>query len=294
MSLRSSLRGHRRAIPLSDAVELRAQARRTLAVRVLLAALAAAALTGAILVSREAKGEPVQLFGGGDSGVVVVDLSASVGATPHPRIGRAFRQLVAARSSFGLVFFSDVAYEALPPGTRWTELRPLLRFFTRRPPPAPVGSGVPRRLERPAATPWTGLRGGTRISTGLALAREILRRDGATDAGVLLVSDLDDSLFDTSALTRTLAEYEREQIPLRVLGLSPSRDDQEFFERIVGEEAIVSSAELAPRREGRQAGALETSDAFPAALVAAALVLLLALAANEHWSVRLRWRGGAA
>ena len=290
MSLRPKLGARRRAIPLADTAELRAQAGRTLAVRVLLGALAAAALVGAVLVSRDARGEQTQLFAGHGSGVLVVDLSASVGATPHARIGRAFRQLVASRSSFGLVFFSDVAYEALPPGTRWTELRPLLRFFTRRPRPASVG-GRPRRFERPAPSPWTGLRGGTRISTGLALARQILRRDGARDAGVLLVSDLDDSLFDTSALTRTLSDYEREDIPLRVLGLSPSRDDQEFFERIIGKQAIVSSTELAPSREGREANVVKASDAFPAALVAAALVLLLAVAANEHWSTRLRWRG---
>ncbi|MBD0347579.1 MAG: VWA domain-containing protein [Thermoleophilia bacterium] len=283
----------RRAIPLADAVELRAQVRRTLAVRIVLGMLAAAALAGALVVSRQARPEQTHLFGGHQSGVLVVDLSASVGITPHARIGRAFRQLVGARSSFGLVFFSDVAYEALPPGTRWTELQPLLRFFTARPSRPRDERRVPRRPRRLGNNPWSGLRGGTRISTGLALAREILRRDGVTEAGVLLVSDLDNSPFDRSALARTLADYERESVPLRVLGLSPSRDDVEFFERVVGEHALVSTPELAPRSNGREA-AVRTSAAFPAALVTAAVVLLLALAANEHWSARLRWKGGPA
>ncbi|MFN2470391.1 MAG: vWA domain-containing protein [Gaiellaceae bacterium] len=284
-----TLRGNRGAIPLADARSLRGQARRTVVVRAALGLLALAALASAIAVSRDANASETRLFAGRDSGVLVVDLSASIGAEPHARIGRALRRLLDAGSPFGLVFFSDVAYEALPPGMSAQELRPLLRFFTPRP-RRPDFRRRFRPARRPTENPWSALRGGTRISTGLALARRILRREGDASAGVLLVSDLDNSLFDNSALTRTLSLYRADGIPLRIVGLSPSRDDQRFFERVVGENALVSSVELAPRTDEGGAKRVAVAAAFPTALVAALLALLGLLAANEHWCARLRWR----
>ena len=286
-----------RAIPLGDALQLRPQAVRTVAVRAVLALLATAALVGAIVVSRDAQGDRTNLFGSRRSGVVVIDASASIGGPARTRIGRAFRRLGEARSSFGLVFFSDVAYEAVPPGTPATELRSLVRFFA--PSPREEFRRFRRRfLNRPAprreTNPWTSLRGGTRISTGLGVARQMLKREGDLAAGVLLISDLDNSAFDGAALTRMLDLYKRERIPMRVLGLNPSPEDTAFFEGVLGRESMVSSAELAPRPAGDRANDVESSSEFPFVLVGIGLALLLALAANEHWSARLRWRGGRA
>jgi hypothetical protein len=98
------------------------------------------------------------------------------------------------------------------------------------------------------------------------------------------------------ALTRTLTQYAAEGIKLRVIGLGPSRDDEEFFARVLGPEALVSSAELAPPRDGATHSVATAAAATPTGLVGTALVLLLLLGANEHWAARLRWRetGGSA
>jgi hypothetical protein len=281
-----------RAIPLVDAPSLHAQARRTLAVRIALGALLVSCLAVAVALSRTGRGQRETFFPGAKSSVLVIDGSASIGAAPHARIGRTLRKLVEAHSSFGLVFFSDTAYEAVPPGTRWSELEPLLRFFRPRQPTPRDEFGRPvRPRRRQAENPWTAIRGGTRISTGLLLARSILRREHDTHGdGVLLLSDLDNSLFDMPALTRTLTQYAAEGIRLRVIGLSPSRDDEAFFTRVLGPEAIVSSAELAPPRGGAPHSVVTAAAATPTGLVGVALVLLFLLGANEHWAARLRWR----
>jgi hypothetical protein len=285
------LRRQTRAIPLVGLGSLHRQARRTLAVRLVLAALLVGCLLVAVALSRDAAGTRKTFFSGGRSSVLVIDGSASIGAVPHARIGRTLRKLVEAHSSFGLVFFSDTAYEALPPGTRWSELEPLLRFFRPRRPARLDQFGRPvRPRRRQADNPWGALRGGTRISTGLRLARSILRREHDTRDGVLLLSDLDNSLFDMPALTRILTQYAADGIKLRVIGLSPARDDEEFFSRVLGEDALVSSAELAPPRGGGARSVVTAAAATPMGLVGAALVLFLLLGANEHWAAQLRWR----
>ena len=49
-------------------------------------------------------------------------------------------------------------------------------------------------------TPWAeNFRGGTKISTGLQLAREMLERHDQEERGALLISDLDNSLLDNPA-----------------------------------------------------------------------------------------------
>src|SRR5205085_2797267 len=136
-------------------------------------------------------------------------VSGSIGPGQPGQMGRALRKLVEARSSFGLVFFSDTAYEALAPGTRWTEIQPLLRFFGER------GTRSGARLRD---NPWSPLRSGTYISTGLSLALDMVERQRSRDAGVLLISDLNNSLFDMAELTRTLARYAADHVPLRIIG----------------------------------------------------------------------------
>jgi hypothetical protein len=289
MRLPAALRRDPQAIPLTDAPSMRRQARRTWAVRVALGAGLIACLLLAISVSRDASGSRRTFFSTAKSSVVVIDISGSIGPQSRALIGRTLRRLLDARNSFGLVFFSDSAYEAVPPGTRWTELEPLLQYF--QPLPAPSADGRPRRTED---TPWAAFRGGTRISTGLDLARSMLRRSGARDAGVLLISDLNNSIFDAPALTQTLTQYVGGKIPLRIIGLSPRQRDTTLFARVLGKQSIVSDAELA-RADTTGAGSVVTATAGASVpLTLAALLLLLGLAANEHWAARLRWRGEAA
>ncbi len=202
----------------------------------------------------------------------------------YERIARVLRSLAATNQRTGLVFFSDTAYEALPPGTKGSELRPLARFFTYR-----AGRGRAGFLE----TPWTGsFRAGTAISHGLRLARHILSRDRLRPGSVLLVSDLADSPFDTSALVQELGRYVQSAIDLRVVPLSASRRDQLLFEEALGEEAIVDPSELLANETVHERRTLV--GAFPLALVTAASALLALLAANEHLRGRLSWRSRVA
>ena len=114
------------------------------------------------------------VLGPGTSGVIVLDLSSSTESAPPREIPGLLRHLANAGGHTGLVLFSDVAYEALPLGTRSEELRPFLRYFRRPPAPAvPVSAATPPSA-RPL-TPWSrSFRSGTRISAALASARRMV------------------------------------------------------------------------------------------------------------------------
>jgi hypothetical protein len=306
-----------RAIPLADLRELRLPLLRTALIRIGLALVLLAPLAGAFwIVKDDDQVAGSALIPGGQGGVIVLDLSASIGSTPHLRTANALRYVQQTRQSFGLVLFSDSAYEAVPPGTAHTEMKPFMRYFgnvrlypciRRGTRPCPAGTyQVPddtsweeyNRLVEAATrggsrvNPWAGsFRSGTRISRGLETARGILARDGMSGLGVLLISDLDDSLFDVPQLTQTLIRYRKDDIPLRVVGLRPAQDDRELFRRLLGDEAFVTRPELQRKREAlaRERKRGGSSD-FPWALFGASGLILVLLAANEHLCGRLTWR----
>jgi hypothetical protein len=109
------------------------------------------------------------------------------------------------------------------------------------------------------------------------------------DRGVLLISDLDDSGLDLPALTRELITYNRDQIPIKIVALSPFDDDRFFFERMVGPEAFVDRADLSPASLVDEQERAERAG-VPEGLAALALLLLMLLAVNEHFCARLAWR----
>jgi hypothetical protein len=294
----------RQAIPLADLRALTDPARRTAVVRwVLAAGLVIVVVLAALLAQRPAASEIV-LAEGGRSGMVVLDMSASIGS-PRRRIIEPFEYLARTGQDFGLVLFSGTAYEAVPPGTSGTELRGIMRALSpfahiciqpeRSPCPPRTRRVDPEspeaeRIQRQSETPWTeSFRGGTTISAGLRLARGSLERHAMNDRGVLLISDLDDSLLDIPALTRELITYRREQIPIHIVALSPYDEDRFFFERMVGRDAFVDRADLAPSRlvDERERAARA---GMPEGLAALALFLLMLLAVNEHFCARLAWR----
>jgi hypothetical protein len=306
-----------RAIPLADLRELRLPLLRTAVVRIALAVALLASLAGAwMLVRDDDPAAGAALIPGGDGGVIVLDLSASIGSNPHLRTANALRYVQQTRQSFGMVMFSDTAYEAVPPGTSYTEMAPLMRHFgrvrlypcirrgSRRCPtgtyevPADTPFEEYNRLVEAATrggsrvNPWSGsFRSGTRISRGLETARQIAKREGTQGLGVLLISDLDDSLFDVPQLTQTLIRYKREQIPLNVVGLRPAENDRELFRRVLGSDAFVTRPELQRKREALANERREGSGSdFPVALAGLAALILLLLALNEHLCGRLTWR----
>lgn len=294
----------RQGIPLFDVRNLTEPMRRTAAIRLMLAAALVATLLAAAWLSRDPGASAVQLAKGGQSGVVVLDMSASIGSARR-RLTEPFEYLADTNQDFGLVLFSSVAYEAIPPGTSAPELRGFLRALAPFPnvcvaserTPCPPGARrvVPdspehEEIRRESVTPWSeSFRGGTAISSGLVLARGLLERHDQKERGVLLISDLDDSLLDLPALTRELITFKRQGIPLNLVAMAPFDEDRFFFERMVGKEAFVDRADLAPRslvEERRRA----ESAGVPHGVTGLALILLMLLAANEHFCGRLAWR----
>jgi hypothetical protein len=286
----------RSGLPTSAADELRGEQRRTRWLRVALAAAAIGLLLAAFGLSRDLHALPTSYFATGSGGIVVLDLSTSVDAQKSQRVMRVLQSLAETEGRIGLVVFSDSAYEMLPPDTRSEELRPMLRFFDQ----GAVGFGGPRSFggrgrgggqapQRPREeSPWSlSFRGGTRISTGLAEARQVIDREGDRSLSVLLLSDLDDSGFDTAALTEELTTYERDGIRLRVIPLFPAQEDRRLFTGIAGKGVLVDRPELLRNTTVRERLTLVGSS--PWALVCVGAVLLGLLALNERWCARLTW-----
>jgi hypothetical protein len=294
-ALRPALRHRRAAIPAADFGAFAREARRTWLLRVLLAAGLIGCLVTAYVVSGRLDVKQGGFLPAGTSGVLVLDLSTSVSAESNRRIARVFRDTVAADEPIGAVFFSDTAYEMVPTGTRGTQLEPMLRYFVRRRLSradrerlGAVGAVTRGPESGFIANPWmTSFRGGTRISAGLRLAREMIRRDGVGRPSVLLVSDLDFSPFDFSALTEELLQYKTEGISLRIVPLLAASEDREIFTRLLGGDAVVDNSELG---FGRASSRRTFAGTTPNSLIAVGALLLILLAANEWWGGRLSWQ----
>jgi hypothetical protein len=268
------------SIPLADAERFALEARRTLLVRILLVAMVAVMLVAAAWVSRNPHSQTIVTLPSHANTIVVLDLSASIASDTYSRIGATLSSLAASRGRYGLVVFSDQAYEALPPGSPATDLAPIVRYFV-----------LPRQTTPGFAptyppNPWTAtFSAGTRISTGLELAHALAIGKGARNAAVVLVSDLDDDPGDLARLATIVLAYRRDGIPLRIVGLNPSTRNAGFFERLLGSGNPIV-----------QAGVLETGEPprnrtpFPWALVAFGFTAAVALAAHELWVSRLTWK----
>jgi hypothetical protein len=259
-----------------------------------LAAAALGLLAACFFVARNLDVLPTTYFAESTGGVVVLDLSASVDAVKARRAERVLRTFARTESRVGLVVFSDSAYEMFPPDTRGEELRPLLRFFRGPRGERPDlrrftrGRNEPRQVPRERETPWSlTFRGGTRISTGLLVAREIVERERDPSLSVLLLSDLDNSGFDTSSLTEELVAYRRADIDLRVIPLFPAPEDRDLFVQMVGKGAFVRDVELIANTHVDQRQTL--IGAFPWLLFGTVSALLALLALNERRLARVAW-----
>jgi len=273
------VRGRSRSIPSVDAHALRRARLRTGVLRALLAGLALGLLVLAVLAARGLEPRGDELVPGGRSGVVVLDVSLSIAEQDYAQMRAALERVIAAGQPTGLVLFSDVAYELLPPRSPVAELRPLLRFF-------PPGGG------RLPPNPWTsGFQAGTRISAALELAHRMLRRDRISPASILLVSDLQTAPADYGPLGRTLGRLVRAGVAVRVVPLAATSDGRAFFGGILGEEAFVEP----PGPAAGEPGALEVAlrGETPLALLLASALALLALAAHERLAGRLALPAGA-
>ena len=163
------------------------------------------------------------------------------------RIAATLDRLARSRGRYGLVLFSDTAYQALPPGTPARELGTFERFFDVPRQTTPGGAPLA------PANPWSDqFSAGTRISTGLQLALDVIRARHLGRPGVVLVSDLDDDAGDIEALTNVALAYRKLGIPLRVVGLSPSPEDQRLLTRLLEHPSDLRPAAQARRARGRR------------------------------------------
>jgi VWA domain-containing protein len=262
------------AIPASEAPRLRAAARRTTVVRAALALGLVAALALAFLVARRYDVRHAPLVPSGTTGVVVLDMSASV---YEGAMEETLQKMSSTGERAGLVVFSDDAYELLPPGTPGRELLPVLRYLK--------STGNAGQLP---VNPWQDFRAGTRISAGLAVARQGLQREGAEHGSIVLISDLEILPDEVERLGGEIAELKRAGIDVRIVPLNPTAEKRAKIEALTGPGAML--------REPGQAGAVRAPEersiraALPWAFALVAGLMAVLLATNERALSRLEVR----
>jgi hypothetical protein len=260
----------RAAIPLAAPGPIVRAARLTWVVRMVLAIALAVTLVVAFLSSRTPRSSDA-LLPDGRSSIVALDLSWSVSSRHSELVGRTLSTFAQSGRKLGLVLFSDTAYEALPPGTSSDALKPFVRIF------ADTKNDL---------NPWRAtFSAGTKIGLALDRARLMLRDAHIDNGSVVLISDLDDSPADEPDLARALVTYQREGIPIRMVGINPVAEDVRYFQAALG----PGGGSVTTVRSDKATEIQKAGGAFPVGLVVAAGVIALLLALNEQALGRLTW-----
>jgi hypothetical protein len=264
-------------VPLADLSRLQPAAQRTSVVRVFLAAALAATFVLLFLTARSAGAGRAAVFPKGvHTGVVALDMSASISGPTYARVATTLRGIVNANQSVGLVMFSDTAYELLPPNSPPGALAQFIPYYV----PKRYYGGAPVFSQ----TPWDTFMGGTRVGTGLEMARVALRRAGVAHGAILLVSDLDDSNGDQSLLEQEAATLHAQHIPVRIVPLFATIRDVDLFTALFGQSSMVDPSVFTHTAK-REAASVAASQPWAVLLLGGALVLLLA--GTERWNGRL-------
>ena len=264
----------RRGIPASEPGALSPAARRTTVLRALLGLALVGALVLALVIAFRQDVRYAPLVPSGTAGMLVLDMSASV---YEGAFDQTVAKLVETDERIGLVVFSDAAYELLPPGSPGRELEPLLRYFRMRP-----DGTLP-------TNPWDEWRAGTQISVGLQAAREALERERVERGSLILVSDLEILPDEVARTSRAIAELRNAGIEIRIVPLFPREEKRRLVEQLVGKEAFLAE----PEQEATRLTAPDERTlraAAPWVFVAAALLLVALLTANERFLSRLEVR----
>jgi hypothetical protein len=269
------------AVPYTGAQALARAAARTTVARVVLALALIALVLLTALAARHPRLDKHPLLPANAGGIVVLDLSASISEDTYSRIGQELQKLVDAGGRYGLVVFSSNAYEALPPGSPASELKPLIRYFVL---PKQVNPGEQPSYVR---NPWTkSFTGGTQIARGLDLALQIEMSSHARHPAVVLISDLQDDESDASRLNAVFTAYQHFCGKcLYVVPLNATESDLQRYSSV---------AVKTLQTPGFTAGAPRSSPvhtSFPTLLVVLTAVVALLLGLNEIRSARLRWGG---
>jgi hypothetical protein len=268
----------RGATPLGDLPRIALPAQRTTLVRTTLALALAATLAAAVLLARSAgSGRAAVLPQGTSTGVIVLDMSASIAGPTFERVATVLRGFVSADQAVGLVMFSDVAYELLPPNSPVSALLPFIRFFN----PARIVAGTPLY----GSSPFDQFSGGTRISRGLLAGQDALRRAHVTHGSLLLMSDLNDSSADTEPLIAEALALRKAGIAVRIVPLFAAPDNIQIFSQLFGADSFVKPSAFTSTAKRKVQPVAASS---PWALIAVGLILVALLAANERYNTRLR------
>lgn len=266
------------ATRLGDLPGLKLPAERTTVVRCALVLALASALAGAVLLARSAgSGRAAVLPAGVKSGVIVLDMSASVAGDSRERIANVIHGLAAANQAMGLVMFSDTAYELLPPNSPVSALLSFERFFN----PQSTVHGKPIFGQ----TPWGSFSGGTRISSGLLMGEHALHDAHVTHGSLLLISDLDDSSQDEEPLAAASFALKKAHVPVRIVPLFAAPKSVRIFTALFGPSAIIPASAF-KTSSSREIQPIAVT--WPWSLIAVGVVLALLLAANEQFNTRLR------
>ena len=200
-------------VPYTGAQALARIAARTMVARVVLGVALLALVLAAAAAARHPQLDKQPLLPSNGGGMVVLDLSASISSDTYSRIGESLKELVAKGGRYGLVVFSSTAYEALPPGHAGLgaqAARPLLH--------AAEAGDARRAADLPDQSRGrTSFTGGTQISRGLELARQIEIAGGARHPAVVLISDLADDQNDAQRLHGVIEAYHHAGIDLTVI-----------------------------------------------------------------------------
>jgi len=275
--VRATTLKRRGATPFGEPAKLAGAALRTTVLRVVLATALAATLALAILSGRTAgSGRAAVLPSGARTGVVVLDMSASIAGPIYARVETVLKGIDQANQSIGLVMFSDVAYELLPPGSPASALLQFTRYFA----PQRVVDGSLSF----AMSPWDQFSGGTRISAGLREAAQDLHRAGVKHGAILLVSDLDDSAVDQEPLAAEALVLKKQHIPVRIVPLFAAPENRAIFAALFGQDAFVAPSAFV-HRAGAQVQPVAAD--LPWRLIALGLTLVVLLALNERFNRRL-------
>jgi hypothetical protein len=272
------------ATPFADGAHLRRQARRTAAARIVLAVALAGTLALLFGVARSAGAGRAAVFPEGTcTGIVVLDMSASISGATYARVATTLRGIVSANQSIGLVMFSDSAYELLPPYSPAAALQQFIPYFT----PIRFYGSTPIF----AQTPWDTFMGGTRIAAGLDEGRIALRRAHVKCGALLLVSDLNDSSADQGALEQEALLLRSKHIPVRIVPLFASLPDAHLFAALFGAKAFVDPRVFTHRANQHTQ---PVSAPSPWLLILLGFVFVALLAGNERFNARLNAKAVAA
>jgi hypothetical protein len=262
----------------SEASSLRPLAQRTRIVRIGLLGTLLGLVVAAAVLAPGTGGAASQQVAPTTSGVLVVDVSRSIIDSEFDRIGTVLAHYAKQKGHIGLVLFSDVPYEVLPPGSPTSAILPILHFFT------PIKGRLP-------PNPWDAtFRAGTKISAALQLARQMLLQVHVKRGPITLISDLETASSDTVALTQTLVTLRRQGVKVQAIPVFRSEQGLALFKSVLGASALLPEPQ--PLKGEVKGLGHPSRPGLPIGLLILGGLVLVAVAANEHWGARLALPSG--